>query len=80
MKFTKGCLKMKIAQVRFKNYRRVYAFNTKLDLVPGKMYKIDATGANYATPVIFQGYTDKGPAGIELREIINAEEVEEPNI
>ena len=77
MKLMKGCLKMKIAQVRFKNYGRVYAFNTKLDLVPDKMYKIDATGANYATPVIFQGYTDKGPAGIELREIIGAEEVED---
>lgn len=65
----------KVVSVRFENYWKSYAFETKLDLVPGKKYKIIASGAKYATPVVIDDYLEKGPKGIELKEIEEAYEV-----
>ena len=70
---------MKIVSVKFNNYYRSYAFNTRLPLKEGKVYRIRADGLEYSTPVKVEKYLDKGPVGITLKEIDNAVEVEEEN-
>lgn len=66
---------MKVVSVRFRNYWRSYAFNTNLPLKEGKIYKVRAQDTSYSTSVVVEGYLDTAPDGIQLKEIIEAEEV-----
>ena len=68
---------MKTVSVKFSNYYRSYAFKTNLPLKEGKMYKIVADGTKYSTSVSVEGYLNKAPEGIVLKEITDAIEVVE---
>lgn len=68
---------MKIVNVAFRGYGRVYSFKTKLPLREKAAYKIRASGMEYSAPVRVVGYSDRAPIGIELKEIEEAEEISE---
>ena len=68
---------MKFVSVKFNNYHRNYTFKTNLQLKEGRVYKIAADGFRYGAPVIVEKYVKNPPEGIVLKEIDEAQEVEE---
>lgn len=69
--------KIQYVQVKFMNYWKSYIYETKLPLKVNYMYKIHTlTGAPKA-PVLVERYADSAPEGVELNEIIGADEVED---
>jgi len=68
---------MKFVSVKFNNYYRNYTFKTNLNLKEGRGYKIVADGFKYGAPITVQKYLRNPPEGIQLKEIEEAQEVEE---
>ena len=68
---------MRFVSVKFNNYYRSYTFKTNLSLKEGRVYKIAADGFRYGAPVMVEKYLENPPEGILLKEIDEANEVEE---